>query len=142
MITARYARLAMLMIDTSVWITVFRDCSGTAKAALTDLIDGRDYALSRFTQTELLQGSRDESEWGLLFEYLTGQQYLEMLPDDWTNAARIFYDLRRQGITVRSTLDCCIAQLAIAHQALLVHDDRDFAAIAQVRSLQHIRFET
>lgn len=131
----------MLMIDTSVWIAVFRDRSGMAKAALADLIDGRDYALSRFTQTELLQGSRDESEWGLLFEHLTGQQYLEMLPDDWTNAARMFYDLRRQGITVRSTIDCCIAQLAIAHQALLIHDDRDFAAIAQVRSLQQIRFE-
>jgi hypothetical protein len=130
----------MLMIDTSVWITVFRDHTGSAKAALANLIDGRDYTLSRFTQTELLQGSRDEQEWGLLGDYLTGQQYLEMQPDDWPNAARIFFDLRRQGITVRSTIDCCIAQLAIAHQALLIHDDRDFEAITQVRALQQLRF--
>jgi predicted nucleic acid-binding protein len=131
----------MLIIDTSVWIKVFRDRTGSAKAALADLVDGRDYTLSRFTQTELLQGSRDEQEWGLLVDYLTGQQYLEMQPDDWTNAARIFFDLRRQGITVRSTIDCGIAQLAIAHQALLIHDDRDFEAIAQVRALNHIRFK-
>jgi predicted nucleic acid-binding protein len=56
----------MLMIDTSVWISLFRDRTGSAKSALIALIDGRDYALSRFTQTELLQGSRDEREWGLL----------------------------------------------------------------------------
>jgi predicted nucleic acid-binding protein len=58
----------------------------------------------------------------------------------WEAAARIFYDLRRQGLTVRSTIDCCIAQAAIDHQAVLIHNDRDFEAIAQVRSLQHLRF--
>lgn len=130
----------MLMIDTSVWISLFRDRTGLAKAALAELIDGRDYALSRFSQTELLQGSRDEQEWGVLADYLADQQYLEMRRDDWTHAARIFYDLRRQGITVRSTIDCCIAQLTISHQALLIHNDRDFEAIAQVCSLQHLRF--
>ena len=90
-------KLAMLMIDTSVWINVFRDRTGVVKTALAELIDGRDYALSRFTQTELLQGSRDEQEWSLLSEYLAGQQYLDMLQDDWISAGRIFYDLRRRG---------------------------------------------
>jgi predicted nucleic acid-binding protein len=59
-------------------------------------------------------------------EYLAGQIYLDMVAEDWHNAARIFYDLRRQGLTVRGTIDCCIAQIAIAHQATLVHNDRDF----------------
>jgi predicted nuclease of predicted toxin-antitoxin system len=45
-----------------------------------------------------------------------------------------------QGLTVRSTIDCCIAQAAIDHQAVLIHNDRDFEAIAQVRSLQNLRF--
>lgn len=70
-----------------------------------------------------------------------GRIYLDMTSDDWRNAARIFYDLRRQGLTVRSTIDCCIAQIAIAHQATLVHNDRDFETIAQVRSLRQIRFQ-
>lgn len=131
----------MLMIDTSVWIGVFRDRSGLVTAALTELIGSQDYVLSRFTQTELLQGSRDEQEWGLLQEYLQGQQYIDLGTEDWVNAARIYYDLRRQGLTVRSTIDCCIAQLAIAHRVLLVHNDRDFEAIAEVRSLQHLRFQ-
>jgi predicted nucleic acid-binding protein len=56
----------MLLIDTSVWISVFRDRTGTAQTTLGDLIGGQDYTLPRFTQLELLQGSRNEQEWDLL----------------------------------------------------------------------------
>lgn len=131
----------MLLIDTSVWIGVFRDRTNTTQALLAELIGTQDYSLARFTQLELLQGSRNEQEWGLLEDYLTGQIYLDLTPDDWRHAARIFYDLRRQGLTVRSTIDCCIAQIAMAHQATLVHNDRDFETIALVRSLRQIRFQ-
>jgi predicted nucleic acid-binding protein len=132
----------MLMIDTSVWINVFRDRTDKARAALSVLIGEQDYVLSRLTQMELLQGSRNEQEWSTLQDYLVGQTYLEFPVDHWTNAARIYYDLRRKGLTVRSTIDCCIAQTAIHYQAVLVHNDKDFEAIAQVRSLQHLRFTT
>jgi predicted nucleic acid-binding protein len=130
----------MLMIDTSLWINVLRDRTGQASIALAAFIGEQDYALSRFTQLELLQGTRNEQEWSLLQDYLSGQTYLEFSVDAWTEAARIYYDLRRKGLTVRSTIDCCIAQVAIQHQAVLVHNDRDFEAIAQVRSLQHYRY--
>jgi len=87
--------------------------------------------LTRFQQLELLQGCRDEREWGLLNEYLDGQDYLEMQPTTWAAAVRIYYDLRKQGYTVRSPADCCIAQLALENQLLLIHDDRDFVTISQ-----------
>jgi hypothetical protein len=51
-------------------------------------------------------------------------------------AARIYYDCRRRGLTVRSTLDCVIAQIAIEHGVPLLHDDRDYDAIAHVRALK------
>lgn len=87
--------LAMLLIDTSVWVSVFRDHSG----------------------------------------------YVELSPSSWQAAARIYYDLRRQGLTVRSPIDCCIAQTALQNDLLLVHNDRDFETIAQVRPLQNLRFQ-
>jgi predicted nucleic acid-binding protein len=130
----------MLMIDTSVWITIFRDRTGQSSTALATFIGDQDTVLSRFTQLELLQGCRNEQEWSLLRDYLSGQTYLELTPDDWAEAARIFYDLQRKGLTVRSIIDCCIAQTALHHQAVLVHNDRDFEAIAQVRSLQNYRY--
>lgn len=131
----------MLLIDTSVWISVFRDRTGQVRHKLETLIDDRDVFLARFIQLELLQGSLNEKEWTLLSTYLETQDYVELTNDSWQAAARIFYDLRRQGLTVRSPIDCCIAQVALENNLLLIHNDRDFETIAQVRSLQHFRFQ-
>ena len=131
----------MLLIDTSVWISVLRDRSGQIRQQLEILIAGREVLLTRFTQLELLQGSLNEKEWTLLSTYLETQDYIEPRSHSWQAAARIYYDLRRQGLTVRSPIDCCIAQAALEHDLLLIHNDRDFETIAQVRSLQHFRFQ-
>lgn len=131
----------MLLIDTSVWIVVFRDRNGQVRQQLETLIASREVLLTRFTQLELLQGSLNEQEWTLLSTYLETQNYIEPSIDSWQAAARIYYDLRRQGLTVRSPIDCCIAQTALENNLLLIHNDRDFETIAQVRSLQHLRFQ-
>jgi predicted nucleic acid-binding protein len=131
----------MLLIDTSVWITVFRDRTGKVRQQLETLIDNRKVLLTRFTQLELLQGSFDEKEWNLLSTYLDTQDYIEPTSNSWQAAARIYYDLRRKGLTVRSPIDCCIAQAALEHNLLLIHNDRDFETITKVRSLQHLRFQ-
>jgi predicted nucleic acid-binding protein len=54
----------MLLIDTSVWISVFRDRSGQVRQQLQTLIADREIVLTRFTQLELLQGSLNEQESG------------------------------------------------------------------------------
>ena len=131
----------MLLIDTSVWISVLRDRSGQVRQQLETLIANRQVQLTRFTQLELLQGSLNEQEWTLLSTYLETQDYIELTPSSWQEAARIYYDLRRQGLTVRSPIVCCIAQVALENNLLLLHNDRDFETIAQVRSLQHLRFQ-
>jgi hypothetical protein len=132
----------MLLIDTSVWIHLFRDRSGLVRQELEILIADRDVLITRFTQLELLQGSLNEKEWALLSDYLDVQDYVEPTKDSWLAAARIYYDLRRKGLTVRSPIDCCIAQAAIENDLILVHNDRDFETIAQVRKLQHLRFQS
>lgn len=129
----------MLLIDTSVWMKLFRDDSADFKQSLVKTINNQDYYLSRFSQTELLQGCLDEQEWSTLNSYLETQDYLDPSTESWTVAARIYYNLRRQGITVRNTIDCCIAASAIEHNLLLLHIDRDFEAIAQETSLNQIR---
>lgn len=128
----------MIMIDSSVWVDLLRDTTGRKVKRLGEVIDSRDVVLGRFTELELLQGARDESEWDLLSRYLATQSYLEPGPETWANAARIYFDLRRTGKTVRSTIDCALAQLAIDHKVLLVHRDRDFEVIATVRPLQQV----
>jgi predicted nucleic acid-binding protein len=130
----------VLLIDTSVWIKLFRDDSEDFKQSLIKTINNQDYYLSRFSQTELLQGCLNEQEWSKLNSYLETQNYLEPSTESWTVAARIYYNLRRQGITVRNTIDCCIAASAIEHNLLLLHIDQDFEAIAKGTSLNQIKF--
>jgi predicted nucleic acid-binding protein len=126
----------MSVVDASVWIDVLRDATGARRRRLNQLVDPRDVVLCRVTEMELLQGARDEHEWRRLAAYLDTQEYLEPNHGTWKEAARLFFDLRRQGLTIRSPMDCLIAQAAIEHRELLLHRDRDFETIARVRPLQ------
>jgi predicted nucleic acid-binding protein len=130
----------MILIDTSVWILIFKDKSGTEAERVQTWLYGREVVLTRFNQLELLQGCRDEKEWLLLSSHLEGQTYVEAAVSTWQAAARIYFDLRRQGLTVRSPIDCCIAQLALENDLLLLHNDKDFTVINQIRPLNEQRW--
>jgi predicted nucleic acid-binding protein len=129
----------MILVDTSVWIDVLRDETGSRRSALAAALAGEDVVLTRFQQLELLQGCRDEKEWSLLASYLDDQDYLDLSNEAWQEAARTFFDLRRLGRTVRSPIDCLIAQAAMEHDVLLLHRDKDFETIAQIRPLRQTR---
>ena len=126
----------MILVDTSVWIDVLRDRQGDVVESFRKKTYGETLVLSRFTQLELLQGAKSGGEWKLLEQYLSTQFYLETTERTWSDAARIFFELRRKGITVRSSIDCCIAQVALEHDALLLHKDADFERIASIRPLR------
>lgn len=132
---------SVVLVDTSVWIEIFRDKHGSSTQALKHFIADDVYTLTRFNQLELLQGAKDAYEWRRLDEYLQTQYYLETSPDTWREAARIYFDLRKRGITVASPIDCCIAQLAIENHAVLLHKDNDFLKIAKVRPLRQSYFK-
>jgi predicted nucleic acid-binding protein len=131
----------MLIIDTSLWIPIYRDPSGAFAQRVQAVIGDEEYVFCQFIRSELLQGCRDEREWVQTIEYLDEQSYLEMSLAGWTDAARIYFELRQRGFTVRSTLDCCVAVVALQHDLTLLHNDRDFETIAKVRPLKHRRVE-
>ena len=131
----------MILVDTSVWIEIFRDKTGNIVKAFQKAIGAKNYAISRFQQLELLQGASDEKEWGLLENYLSSQYYLEASQDTWPEAARIYFELRRKGVTINSPVDCCIAQIALEYGAFLLHRDKDFEKISRIRPLQQGRFK-
>ena len=129
----------MILVDTSIWVALFRDRTGKEKSRLETWVNDEDIVLTRFNQLELLQGCKDEREWNVLAGYLDAQEYVETTVDTWPDAARIYFDLRRKGKTVRSPVDCCIAQLAIESDALLIHRDVDFETIATIRPLKQLK---
>ena len=129
----------MILVDTSALLPFLAGRSTRASEAVAKaLSEGLEIGLAPVVVQEILQGARDESEWRRLKGYLQTQIILAPLDPLATHvaAARIYYDCRRRGLTVRSTLDCVVAQIAIEHGVPLLHDDRDYDAIAHVRALK------
>jgi predicted nucleic acid-binding protein len=131
----------MVLIDSSVLVLILRDATGTNADRLFSAIGDEDLAMTRFVEMEVLAGARDEREWDAIQAYLDHWKMIELKPDTGINSARIFFDLRRNGKTVRKLFDCCIAQVAIENNLTLVHNDRDFDAIAEGRPLKHLRVD-
>ena len=131
----------MILVDTSVWVEVLKDKTGRIVKVFRERAGDEIIVFSRFTQLELLQGAKNEQEWQKLDTYLSTQYYLETTEDTWRDAARIYFELRKNGITINSPIDCCIAQLAIETQVLLLHNDKDFERIGRIRPLAAERFK-
>ncbi len=131
----------MIIVDTSVWIDVLKDKSGLIVERFKSIVGSNEILFCRFVQLELLQGAKDELEWKRLDDYLETQYFLEAGEKTWRQAAFIYFDLRRKGLTVRSPIDCCIAQIAIENNVSLIHRDKDFVRIKDHYPLDQIYFE-
>ena len=129
----------MILVDTSVLIEFFKG-RHNPKADLFDEVIARDipFGISAFSYQEVWQGARDEREYQLLREYLDTQviYYPPEGPEIYEKAARLFFDLRRRGVTVRGSIDVLIALTAMENNLMLLHNDRDFDAIAMTAELK------
>jgi predicted nucleic acid-binding protein len=123
----------MIVPDSSVWIALLRDSGSPQARELERLIDlEADIAVTEITFMEILSGARDESTLRelrtSLFEYpiLTLRSLV-----DYEAAALLYRSCRRAGETIRNMTDCLIAVVSIRADATVLHEDRDFEAIAR-----------
>jgi predicted nucleic acid-binding protein len=123
----------VVLVETSVLIDYLKGQENQATVLFAEVIDlGIPFGISPYTYQEVLQGARNEREYRTLLEYL-GTQSLYELPsgiDSFQQAARIYYEVRRQGFTVRSSIDVRIALTAIWYGLSLLHNDSDFDALS------------
>lgn len=122
----------MILVDTSVWIDWLRQGRRPAALLLDRLIDDGDIVLAPVVVQELLQGARGEPQLTELRAYFGRLPMLEPSRETYADAGALYARCRWQGVTPRSPHDCLIAQLAIEHDTPLLHDDRDFEALAGI----------
>ena len=129
----------MILVDTSALVPFFR---GTDTDAARCLASALQHDIPVFftpvVVQELLQGARNEKEWATLRRHLARQALVNPTDPLATHrrAARIYLDCRRRGLTIRSTIDCFVAQLALEHDLTVLQDDRDYQVIRAVRALK------
>lgn len=124
----------MVLADTSVLINYFKGRTD-AKTELFGKILSHNvpFGISGYSYQELLQSAESEKEFKQLKEYLSSQQiyFLPGTVDIHEQAARMYFDLRRGGVTVRSMIDVLIALTAIWNNLYLLHSDGDFDIMAE-----------
>jgi hypothetical protein len=123
----------MYLVDTSVWVDFLRGDSTQPVQALKKLLGAEQIVgLAPVILQEILQGADSEERFEKWRKYFGGLCCYS--PRDpllaSVEAARIYQSCRRAGKTPRSSNDCLIARIAVEHELILLHDDRDFEAIA------------
>ena len=125
----------MLLVDTSVWIDFLAPRSTRAVGYFRAQLDSRQpFTLTELIYLEVLQGIREPTTARKVASYLRAQAVLYPRHGlrTYEAAADLYRRCRTAGVTVRSTIDCLIAQTAIEYNATLLHSDRDYERIAQV----------
>lgn len=125
----------MILVDTSVWIEVFR---ARRPLDIEAIIDFDDVATCLPVIQEVLQGFRDESAYRRVRESMLSLPIVEspLAEDVFVQAVDLYRSARRAGVTVRSSVDCLIAACAIRHDLEVLHRDRDYAGLSSVSALR------
>src|ERR687895_143661 len=120
-------RNELFLVDTSIWLEVLPPGRGSQelRERIDGLLAGDLVATMGMVRLELLRGTHSQEEWEKLNERLSALHLLPVTEEHWQEAARMGFQLRRQGITVPFT-DLLIGAVAMKANAVLVHRDHHF----------------
>ena len=127
----------MILVDTSIWIELL-------SKRPTQIIPVEKLPLLATCPPiiqEVLQGIRTPSAHRKLSSGLKALTIFcdPMSLDIFEEASQIYREGRVQGLTIRSSTDCLIATVALRHDLLVWHHDRDFDLISKYRPLRVTR---
>jgi predicted nucleic acid-binding protein len=123
----------MLLLDSSVWIDAQRGNMTNAVRFVESREDSEEIATTGVVFQEVLQGIRSQAQYERMRQALWSTLILEPRElSTYDIAAQLYRSARVAGLTIRKPNDCLIAAIALEHGALLVHNDRDFQALARV----------
>ena len=125
----------MTLLDTSVWIQVFRQHN---PVDLESVVPFEEIVVCLPVIQEILQGFRDEQAFRVARDSLRAIPCVESPLDQnlFLEAADLYRRARRAGLTVRSGVDCLIAACAVRNDLVVIHQDRDYSALARVSPLR------
>ena len=129
----------MILVDTSVLIDFFKKNDTHPVHKFKEVIMREiPFGITAQIFQEVLQGAKSQKDYNRLKAYLETQVFYH--PKDpiesFAQAAQLYRECRKKGVTPRSTIDCLIAQIAIEYDLSLLHHDKDFDRIAGVVELR------
>ena len=129
----------MILVDSSVWIDLLNNVVTGPVAYLRQLIPNSPILIGDLILCEVLQGLRTDAQAKLVEKSLTRFELVSLLdPALAVKAAANYRFLRRQGITVRKTIDLIITTFCVERGHSLLHSDRDFEPMERFLGLQTV----
>lgn len=130
----------MIVVDSSVWIDYFNGLPNPETERLDAGLGNELIVVGDLILAEVLQGFERDDDYRKARNLLGYLEFREMLGRDVALAsAENYRKLRRQGITIRKTIDMLIGTYCILHRLPLLHRDRDFEPMARHLGLHVVR---
>lgn len=125
----------MILVDTSILIDYLKETNSPEIEKFNTILDLQiPFGITSQIYQEILQGTSSQKDFNTLKKYLDTFNFY--FPEDsiqsYSDAALIYFKCRKQGITVRSTIDCLIVQICLESKLKLLHKDNGFFNIQKV----------
>ena len=134
----------MVLVDTPIWSAALRkfDSSGpSVRNTLSTLILHRGVAMLGPIRQEILSGISEKKQFSKLREELSHFPDLEILQEDYEEAAACFNKCRSKGIQGSNT-DFLICAISLRKNFPILTTDRDFESFADVLSIELFEIST
>jgi hypothetical protein len=129
----------VIIVDTTVWVDYLRGTHNPETEWLEIEADRKRLGLTDLILCEVLQGVRNEQEFGQVRTELQKFAIFETGGEELAIAAATnFRIIRQKGKTVRKTIDCLIATFCVMNGHALLHRDRDFDSFEEILGLNVI----
>ena len=117
----------MILVDSSVWIDYFNGMPTQETYRLNDLLGQDVAATGDLILVEVLQGFRKDPDFRAAKRALSKLPSFDLLGAERADRVATRYRrLRRNGVTIRKTIDVVIASFCIDEGFPLLFSDRDF----------------
>lgn len=127
----------MILVDSSVWIDFFNGEDNAPVEKLYQILGNQIIVTGDLIAVEILQGFNDENHFKKAKKVLEEIPFFSLCNKEHSMiAAENYRTLRKQGITVRKTINIIIGTFCIENNLKLLHQDRDFEPMEEWLGLQ------
>ena len=129
----------MNLVDSSVWIDYFNGKKTSQTDWLNSSIGNTPIIMGDLILTEVLQGFQSDKDFRIARNLLLRLPFMPMGGQTLAlESAANYRLLRKNGVTVRKTIDVMIGTFCIHYKLPLLHDDRDFDPMVNFLGLKTI----
>jgi predicted nucleic acid-binding protein len=128
-----------VLTDSSVWIDYFNGVQNWQTDRLDLYLAKEQVIIGDLILTEVLRGLKHDKDYKAAKTHLLYLPIVRMLDTKIAlKSADQFRILRKQGITVRKTIDTLIGTYCIENDLILLHNDKDFEVMIKPLGLKTV----